>query len=92
MIGEDRLDVLTSHDSAFRPEHTAFGTDGRLTVPLYVSGSASRFIGHAQPRRFPMEILLDAKGAGVSGLEQAVPNLMQFPPKKNVSKLGNLGV
>lgn len=50
MVGTDRLDVLSSQNSAFRPVDTAFGMDGAL----YVSDFASRIIGHAQhPMRDP---------------------------------------
>jgi azurin len=48
--GADRLDLLTSQNSAFRPVDTAFGMDGAL----YVSDFSSRIIGHAQhPMRDP---------------------------------------
>ncbi len=48
--GTDRLDLITSQNSAFRPVDTAFGMDGAL----YVSDFASRIIGHAQhPMRDP---------------------------------------
>jgi glucose/arabinose dehydrogenase/azurin len=50
VVGEDRIDVLSSKNSAFRPVDTAFGMDGAL----YVSDFASRIIGHAQhPMRDP---------------------------------------
>ena len=50
MVGTDRLDLLSSQNSAFRPVDTAFGMDGAL----YVSDFASRIIGHAQhPMRDP---------------------------------------
>ena len=50
IVGEDRLDLLTSQNSAFRPVDTAFGMDGAL----YVSDFSSRIIGHAQhPMRDP---------------------------------------
>ena len=50
VVGTDRLDLLTSQNSAFRPVDTAFGMDGAL----YVSDFASRIIGHAQhPMRDP---------------------------------------
>lgn len=50
MVGVDRLDLLSSQNSAFRPVDTAFGMDGAL----YVSDFASRIIGHAQhPMRDP---------------------------------------
>ena len=48
--GTDRLDLLTSQNSAFRPVDAAFGMDGAL----YVSDFSSRIIGHAQhPMRDP---------------------------------------
>jgi azurin len=50
VVGTDRLDLLSSQNSAFRPVDTAFGMDGAL----YVSDFASRIIGHAQhPMRDP---------------------------------------
>ncbi len=50
MVGVERLDLLSSQNSAFRPVDTAFGMDGAL----YVSDFASRIIGHAQhPMRDP---------------------------------------
>ncbi|MEY2600264.1 MAG: hypothetical protein RLZZ142_2523, partial [Verrucomicrobiota bacterium] len=50
LVGADRLDLLSSQNSAFRPVDTAFGMDGAL----YVSDFASRIIGHAQhPMRDP---------------------------------------
>jgi azurin/glucose/arabinose dehydrogenase len=50
IVGTERLDLLTSQNSAFRPVDTAFGMDGAL----YVSDFASRIIGHAQhPMRDP---------------------------------------
>jgi azurin/glucose/arabinose dehydrogenase len=50
LVGTDRLDLLTSQNSAFRPVDTAFGMDGAL----YVSDFSSRIIGHAQhPMRDP---------------------------------------
>ncbi|NBV85402.1 MAG: hypothetical protein EBS01_03875 [Verrucomicrobia bacterium] len=50
VVGSDRLDLLSSRNSAFRPVDTAFGMDGAL----YVSDFASRIIGHAQhPMRDP---------------------------------------
>lgn len=42
--GSDRLDVLSSPDSLFRPVDIAFGLDGAM----YVSDFCSRIIGHAQ--------------------------------------------
>jgi azurin/glucose/arabinose dehydrogenase len=50
VAGTDRLDLVSSQNSAFRPVDTAFGMDGAL----YVSDFASRIIGHAQhPMRDP---------------------------------------
>jgi azurin/glucose/arabinose dehydrogenase/lysophospholipase L1-like esterase len=50
VTGADRLDLLTSQNSAFRPVDAGFGFDGAL----YVSDFASRIIGHAQhPMRDP---------------------------------------
>ncbi len=50
IIGTDRLDLITSQNSAFRPVDCEFGFDGAL----YVSDFASRIIGHAQhPMRDP---------------------------------------
>ncbi len=50
ITGTDRLDLLTSQNSAFRPVDCEFGFDGAL----YVSDFASRIIGHAQhPMRDP---------------------------------------
>jgi azurin/glucose/arabinose dehydrogenase len=50
VVGEDRIDLISSQNSAFRPVDTAFGMDGAL----YVSDFASRIIGHAQhPMRDP---------------------------------------
>lgn len=49
-VGSERVDLLTSQNSAFRPVDAAFGMDGAL----YVSDFASRIIGHAQhPIRDP---------------------------------------
>ncbi|MEY5026697.1 MAG: hypothetical protein RLZZ244_2225 [Verrucomicrobiota bacterium] len=49
-VGTERVDLLTSQNSAFRPVDAAFGMDGAL----YVSDFASRIIGHAQhPMRDP---------------------------------------
>ena len=50
VAGTDRLDLLSSQNSAFRPVDAAFGLDGAL----YVSDFSSRIIGHAQhPMRDP---------------------------------------
>ncbi|MEI6712585.1 MAG: GDSL-type esterase/lipase family protein [Verrucomicrobiota bacterium] len=50
VVGGERIDLLVSQNSAFRPVDTAFGMDGAL----YVSDFASRIIGHAQhPMRDP---------------------------------------
>ncbi len=50
IVGTDRLDLLTSQNSAFRPVDCEFGFDGAL----YVSDFSSRIIGHAQhPMRDP---------------------------------------
>ena len=50
VVGEGRIDLVSSQNSAFRPVDTAFGMDGAL----YVSDFASRIIGHAQhPMRDP---------------------------------------
>lgn len=50
IVGTDRLDLLTSTNSAFRPVDCEFGFDGAL----YVSDFSSRIIGHAQhPMRDP---------------------------------------
>lgn len=50
IVGTDRLDLLTSTNSAFRPVDCEFGIDGAL----YVSDFSSRIIGHAQhPMRDP---------------------------------------
>ena len=50
IVGTDRLDLLTSTNSAFRPVDCEFGLDGAL----YVSDFSSRIIGHAQhPMRDP---------------------------------------
>ncbi|MEM7012367.1 MAG: GDSL-type esterase/lipase family protein [Verrucomicrobiota bacterium] len=48
--GSDRVDVLASPDTSFRPVDIAFGFDGAM----YISDFASRIIGHAQnPMRDP---------------------------------------
>jgi len=50
VVATERLDLLTSQNSAFRPVDCEFGMDGAL----YVSDFASRIIGHAQhPMRDP---------------------------------------
>ena len=50
IVATDRIDLLTSQNSAFRPVDCEFGFDGAL----YVSDFASRIIGHAQhPMRDP---------------------------------------
>ena len=50
VVATERLDLITSQNSAFRPVDCEFGFDGAL----YVSDFASRIIGHAQhPMRDP---------------------------------------
>ena len=50
LVGTERVDLITSKNSAFRPVDSAFGMDGAL----YVSDFASHIIGHAQhPMRDP---------------------------------------